>query len=166
MKRIFALALILALCLTACGTAVKGEKEEYQLYFLSREDSGGALVPVPYQEREEPTPRQLLTALLAGPEDQETAAPFPAGVFLRSCRLEEGVLYVDLSEDYGGLSDVRLTLADYAITMTLCQLEQVDGVCITAAGQPLSYRSHQILTPEEAVLSGTVTEAEPEEETN
>ena len=152
------LALALLLCLTACAASGGDGTEGYSLYFLSEEDSGPALAAVPYRGEGEPTPRQLMNALLDGPDTGEPATPFPAGVFLRSCQLEEGILYVDLSENYGGLTDVSLTLADYAIALTLCQLDGVDGVCITAAGQPLSYRSHQILTPEEVLAAGA---AEP-----
>ena len=38
--------------------------------------------------------------------------------------------------------------------LTLGQLESVEQVEITVAGRPLSYRSHQVLAPEE-VLSYT-----------
>lgn len=152
----FALALALLICLTGCG--VGAEEEGYNLYFLSTEDSGSALAAAPYMGVGEPTPRQLINALLAGTEDVTLTSPFPTGVTLRSCQLEEGVLYVDLSENYGGLSGMSLTMADYAITLTLCQLDGVEGVCVTAAGQPLTYRSHQILTPEEILTSGAVEE--------
>ena len=57
----------------------------------------------------------------------------------------DGVLSLDLSEHYSGLSDVSLTLADYCIVLTLGQLESVEQVEITVAGRPLSYRSHQVL---------------------
>ena len=158
-----ALALALLICLTACASPGGEGTEGYSLYFLSEEDGGPALTAAPYQGEGEPTPRQLMNALLNGPDTGELATPFPAGVFLRSCQLEEGILYVDLSENYGGLTDVSLTLADYAIVLTLCQLDGVEGVCITAAGQPLSYRSHQILTPEEVLTTGA-SEPDPSEE--
>ncbi len=153
MKRSIIL-LAVALLLTACA-AVPGETEGgYFLYFLSEEDAGSALAAVEYAGEGQPDARQLLSALIAGPDDPDLSAPIPHTVSVRSSRLEEGVLYVDLSEDYGGLTGMRLTLADYAITLTLCQLDGVDGVCITAAGEALSYRSHQILTPEEVILTG------------
>ena len=67
--------------------------------------------------------------------------------------LEEGVLALNLSEQYGGLTDISLTVADYCIVLTMSQLDGVEAVEINVAGQPVSYRNHQILTREEAVLS-------------
>ena len=72
---------------------------------------------------------------------------------LRSWGLEEGVLVLNLSEQYGGLTDISLTVADYCIVLTMSQLDGVEAVEINVAGQPVSYRNHQILTREEAVLS-------------
>ena len=65
---------------------------------------------------------------------------------------QPGVLQVNLSEQYGALTDVSLTLADYAIVLTLSQAEGVEGVEISTEGHSASYRSHQLLTAQEAVL--------------
>ena len=138
--------------LAACAPAPGESGEGLSLYFASTEDAGAALVSVEYTGAEEPGVRQLMSALLAGPEEPGLTSAVPSWVTLRGYRLEDGVLYLDLSENYGGLSGVDLTLADYAITLTLSQLPGVEGVNITADGQSLSYRSHQILTTEEALL--------------
>ncbi len=162
MKKLMLLTAAALLALTAACAAVPGEDGGgLRLYFASQEDSGPALVPVEYSGPENPGVRQLMSALLAGPEETELSASVPGAVALRSYRLEEGVLYLDLSENYGGLTGMELTLADYAITLTMCQLDGVEAVCITASGQPLNYRSHQILSPEEALL---LTDASAEEE--
>ena len=58
-----------------------------------------------------------------------------------------------MSEAYSGLSDISLTLADYSIVLTLAQLEEVVSVEIQAPAYFANYRSHQILLPEEAVLT-------------
>ena len=62
------------------------------------------------------------------------------------------MVIVDLSEQYGALTDLSLTLADYCIVLTLSQVEGVEGVEITAGGHSVSYRGHQLLTAGEAVL--------------
>ena len=138
-----ALALCILLFLTACR-ASPGPEEGVKLYFASTRDSGASLVALPYRgEEASPSVDALLSALLAGPpENENESSPFPR------------VLSLDLSEHYSGLSDVSLTLADYCIVLTLGQLESVEQVEITVAGRPLSYRSHQVLAPEE-VLSYT-----------
>ena len=137
------LLLGLLLLLGSCSTAV--EKGGYQLYFASGLEDGSAILSEPYQE--------LMEALLSGPTEEELNSPFPSGVSLRSWGLEEGVLVLNLSEQYGGLTDISLTVADYCIVLTMSQLDGVEAVEINVAGQPVSYRNHQILTREEAVLS-------------
>ena len=92
-----------------------------------------------------------MEALLSGPTEEELNS------LLAECPcrlgLEEGVLVLNLSEQYGGLTDISLTVADYCIVLTMGQLDGVEAVEINVAGQPVSYRNHQILTREEAVLS-------------
>ena len=51
---------------------------------------------------------------------------------------------MDFSAVYGTLSGMDLTLADYAVTMTLAQLPDVARVRITVAGNNLDYRSRQV----------------------
>ena len=98
--------------------------------------------------------------LLEGPESEELTSPFPAGVTLRGWELKDGVVTVDFSARYAALSGVALTLADYSVVDTLCQLETVDAVEITADGDRLTYRDHQRMTASDA---WTLEEIEAEE---
>lgn len=157
MKRILFLTIFLGLLLSACqpGEEGKGERE-YDLYFRPDDyTSGAALCPqrvaIPADQPEE---EALLTALLEEPAKKNLHAPFPQGVELHSWTLdEEGILHVNLSEEYGGLSGMDLTLADYSITLTLCQLEAVKGVSITVENNSIPFRYHQILRPEDILLT-------------
>ena len=79
---------------------------------------------------------------------------------LRSWTLADGLLTVDFSARYASLSGVSLTLADYSVAETLCQLETVDAVEITADGDRLTYRDHQRMTASDA---WTLEEIEAEE---
>lgn len=147
--------LILALFLSACGRTEPEETEGPVLWFCasSEENHGPALATQPYEG--ELQPEALLTALLAGPSQEGLRSPFPRGVALVQCQWDEerpGILLVNLSEQYDALADVSLTLADYCIVLTLSQAENVEGVEISTQGYHASYRSHQLLSPEEAVL--------------
>lgn len=117
---------------------------------------------VPYQG-DELSVDGLMSALLAGPDrDSGLASPFPEGTRLLGWYLaQDGLLWVDLSNEYGGLEDIGLTLADYCITLTLSQLEGVEQVSVTVNGRLLSSRYRQELSGEQAIFSGV--EEEPVE---
>lgn len=160
MKRIILSALFGLFLLTAAGCVqATVEGTVYQVYFLSEEvERDLALVPEgrTLPEGEDPI-EALLDILLEGPESEELTSPFPAGVTLRGWTLEDGVVTVDFSARYAALSGVALTLADYSVVDTLCQLETVDAVEITADGDRLTYRDHQRMTASD---TWTLEEAE------
>lgn len=153
MKRWMLSFTALLLALAACAAyRMPDSSQQLQLYFASTENYGPAISGEPYTGPDDPTAEDLLNALLAGPNSEQLRSPFPAGLSLRGFSLEENHLTVDFSEQYGGLTDVSLTLADYCLVLTLCQLEEIDSVEITISGHSTTYRSHQILTPEEVIL--------------
>ena len=161
-KKLICLLAVLSLLWAAGGCSGDGDAGEYVLYFSAGRNtvSGPALVSEPYPQEEgdaAPGPGELLEALLAGPAEEGHRSPFPRGVALVSLSWDEeqpGNLRVRLSEQYGGLTDISLTLADYAIVLTLSQLERVETVEILSEGHTANYRSHQILSAQEAELPG------------
>ena len=60
---------------------------------------------------------------------------------------------MDLSSRYRLLSGVALSLADYAITLTLTQLPEISVVNITVRGQQLAYRDRQNFTAGDVLFS-------------
>ena len=163
--RKFPLLLALTLFLTACGGNQEPDPDCPVLWFCTdvAEDHGPALTAQPYEG--EVQPEELLEALLAGPVQEGLHSPFPRGVSLQQWVWDEerpGVLLVDLSEQYGALADVSLSLADYSIVLTLSQVEGVEGVEITASGRRVSYRSHQLLTAREAVMWDELADTVPQ----
>ncbi len=154
------IVLLLFLCLLPAGCAgEKGEEEGgYDLYFLAAPGGGrgAALETQRWTAEGTPDPGELLSALLSGPQGEELFSPFPKGVALQSWAWDEevpGKVLVVLSEQYSGLTDISLTLADYSIVLTLSQLPEVESVEIQSTGYSANYRAHQTLSPEEAVLS-------------
>ena len=166
----------LALALSSCA-GKEPPRDGIRLYFLAAEGGetadftpGSALDTEGFDpdtctalHREDapcPNPGCLLAALLAGPKSEGLRSPFPRNTALKSWGWgeEQGRLRVMLSEQYSGLTDVSLTLADYCIALTLCQLEGVESVEIVTPGYSSVYRGHSVLTGEDAVLDSGLTE--------
>ena len=129
------------------GDALRAEERTLDGGTLSTEELAGA----------------LLAELLKGPADPTLESPFPSGTDVNLVERKGTEIHVDLSRAYSTLSGVELSLADYAITMTMTQLPDVARVRITVAGSDLDYRSRQVFlardilfAPKEDVV-GTVT---------
>ena len=160
------------LCLLALGGLVlallscSGPKQEddsagYLLYFRQAdltESAGGDVfqtetISLPEDLSLQERVTALLEALLAGPENVLLRSALPSGTALLSAQVDDGRVTVDFSRPYRTLSGVRLTLADYAVTLTLTQLPEISLVRITVQGQELAYRDKQLFTARDVLLS-------------
>ena len=158
MRRMVSLLLILLLVLSGCGSSRNGEG--YQLYFQTDPQAsthGAAISSQNYPNKGEPGVEELFYALMAGPTQSGLVSPFPQGVTLVSWELSDGLLTLNLSEQYGGLADVSLTLADYCLVLTMSQIAGVESVQIQSDGHTYHSRSHQTMTAQEAVLDPTLS---------
>ena len=159
MRRVLcALCLTAALALSGCGPS--GGDSGVLLYFCTDAQThhGPAIQSQPYTGPSGPGVEELVNALLAGPTQDGLTSPCPQGLSLQSWELEDGLLTLNFSEQYGGLADISLTLADYCLVLTLSQVEGVDTVQIQSAGHTYHSRSHQTLKAEEALLDQTLPE--------
>lgn len=159
MKRFGLLMLcIVAVLVSACADSSDVEETEpgYSVYFREADlqaASGGDALRAETVEIEDAAGKStqelaeiLLQKLLAGPADETLVNTVPGGTTLLSVRVDGGRAQVDLSLPYNTLSGVKLTLADYAITMTLAQLPDVLTTTTTVHGQKLTYRDRQTFT--------------------
>ena len=104
----------------------------------------------------------MMRALLAGPQPGTGLEnPFPKGTQLLGWSREGDVVTVDLSQPYGDLSGVDLTLANCCIVLTLTQIDGVEGVRVTLNGGELPNGMSWVLRPGDLVFSGV--EEEPVE---
>lgn len=167
-RRMFSSLLALLLLLASgCAYAAAGkqqqESESYALYFLETDmeasaGEGALQTETIYLNDMEDAPaaelaEALMTELLKGPVDETLKSTIPVGTTLLSLEVEGTRAYVDLSLAYSTLSGVALTLADYAITLTLTQIPAILSVKITVRGQELAYRDRQIFTTREVLLA-------------
>ena len=154
------LALLLAVGCTAAGREEDGG-ETFLLYFQNadpKEAAGGDALRTEEIRLEEGLStiqqvRALTEGLLAGPTGDGLKRVIPAGTSLLSVRVEGLRALVDLSGSYSALSGVSLTMADYAVTLTLTQIPDITAVQITVRGQELAYRDKQVFTARDVLLS-------------
>lgn len=152
--------LILISLLGSCALPSAESEGRYALYYLSEPalSAGGDAVGKDWYS--EPLPEdtvqaaeQLFSRYLAGPESEALKSPLPAGVQLLGAEISGPHLYLDVSGPYGLLSGVDLTLADYCVTMTMCQIPTVSVVSITVNGQRIDYRATEDLRTRDVLLS-------------
>ena len=152
------LALLCAACAPAEGDTVEND---YQLYFREEDltaSSGGDVfrtesIQLPEGLDAQAAAETLLEGLLAGPRSELLCSTLPVGTTLLSAQVEGSRALVDFSGAYSTLSGVRLTLADYAVTLTLTQLPEIISVKITVQGRELAYRDKQVFTARDVLLS-------------
>lgn len=158
--------LLLALCaglllLSACALVEGGEEIQpqgaYKVYYaVTGEQATVQVVDWEYRVSSgEDTASALAELVLSQPETLGLASPAPSGTRLLSCQQEDGQLRLDLSEQYGGLSGVDLTVANSCLTLTLCQLEGVEEVYITVEGEPIPYQTLRAMGTDDVLLPGT-----------
>lgn len=162
---ILLLAALLALAAVACGhREQEGEEGDYLLYGLAGEGEaagGDAIqaVSVDLDVAENASVTEVAAALVeklcegAG----EVSSPLPEDVSLNSIRIQGRRAYVDFSSRYAALTGIELSLADYCVTLTLTQMEEISAVSITAGGRELPYRDSQVFM-EQDVLLGSMTD--------
>lgn len=150
-------ALLLSACTLADGGVETQPQGAYRVYYaVTGEQSTVQAVDWEYRvPTGEDTAAELAELVLSQPETTGLASPAPSGTRLLSCQQEEGQLRLDLSEQYGGLSGVELTVANACLTLTLCQLEGVEEVYVTVEGEPLPYQTLRTMGADDVLLPGT-----------
>lgn len=161
------IALLLCTALLAAGGCVSrnhpagGKGQTYLIYYsaLSDEEGESAVEGETHTLADgvEAVPG-LMDLLLAAPTSPQLTSPFPDELQLLDWQLEEGRLHLDLSDHYYTLSGVDLTLADACLTLTFCQLEEVESVYVTVEGHELPYRTTQQLSTGDILLAGGADE--------
>lgn len=167
MRKRWAAVVLLALLLVIAGGAIgaAGGRQEavdaYSLYFVEqnlRAAAGGDALRAEERAMDpggsaEELADALMKELLKGPADPTLKCPFPAGTEVNYVERKGTEIHVDLTPVYGTLSGVNLSLADYAIALTLTQLPDVARVRITVAGSDLDYRGRQVFLTRDVLLA-------------
>lgn len=99
--------------------------------------------------------RLALELLLGGCQADNFVSPVPKGTQLLSCSVDGGRAEVDFSGAYGQLSGMKLSIADYCVTLTLTQIGGIYSVHILVNGRELPYRRNSVFLAGDALLSST-----------
>ncbi len=158
MRRIsalLALLLLLGSLAAGCGSTQPETGTTVQIYYAASSDiqSGAAILSEHCQMTEVSIPA-LLERLFQQPMDADLAQAVPKGTTVRSWDLSNGLLQLDLSEEFGQLSGVALIRAEYCIVLTVTQLDAVKRVAITVNGKRLPENGTRTLGADDVVFKG------------
>ena len=139
MKKVMQL-LLLVFCmfLSACGREQEEDQDIMQVYFVSNSETKVEMHPME-MTRKDPEGRreELLTYLSTQPEKLEYKVPLNMGFQVLDTSLEEGKLLINVDSSYTELPVTTEILVRAALVRTLTQLEDVNYVGISVAGDRL-----------------------------
>lgn len=150
-----ALLLAALFCASQAKTA-QTEETAIRVYFVS--DSMSSSSVLAWESRvldpNQDAIQQLVTWLLAGPNEADHETILPSDVTLISRHLAGTTLTLNFSSEYSDLTGADLTVANGTVVTTMTQLDEVEGVVILSAGEPVLADSTVPLTAENFDLSG------------
>lgn len=132
--------LIAAVLLCAgCGSGGQMDMDRIKnIYYVNNTETGVEMHEYEMQtESQEEELDELIERLGTMPSKLEYKAPLQMGFTLLSYRLEEGILYLDMSEEYHNMSATKEVLVRAALVRTLSQAEGVKYVVISVEGAQL-----------------------------
>ena len=130
--------LLCGLILTGCGKGETTEGNVCQVYYISTGETKVEMHTQVLQATElEEKVQELLEYLGTNPEKLEYKAPLSLGFQVKSIRLEDGRLTLDMDEGYDKLSVTTEVLVRAALVRTFTQLPDISYVMITKEGKPI-----------------------------
>lgn len=158
--RIMALLLVLSL-LFACGCTHNPAESDLEApirfyYKVTDEGYGTTCSAIDFElydaEGHETMYGQILDAYFLGPQQDGLVAPFPKATSLRVAWLDGETMHIDLSDSFGTLSGIDLTLACSCITMTCLQFPGVETVTIRSLGKLLDGKDTITMSADSLIL--------------
>ena len=154
MKKWLALLLLLALlsgCAASTADTDAATMTVYRLYAGS--DAGELVQPesCPLESGERADLDTALRLFMEKPRHSHLRRAVSGDVTLLGSTAQNGLVTLDFSENFLSLSPMEQSLAAFCATLTLCKLDDVDAVSITAGGTTV----FQGLDAEDALLQDT-----------
>lgn len=137
--RWLAVLLVGVLLCAGCGSGGEsGLGRIKRIYYVNNTETGVEMHEYEmHAKTQEEALEELIGQLETMPEKLEYMAPLQMGFSLLSYRVEDSILYLDMSAEYSTMSPTKEVLVRAALVRTLCQVEGVKYVVITVEGSQL-----------------------------
>lgn len=161
-KGILAGLFLLALILSGCGARETDGRSLHLFYPAAEYEAGGDVLcsrSVDWAARESADAAEqvkMIVELLQNREGElDFSSPIPAKAELLECTVSNGAAVLDFSAAYGRLSGLPLTVANYCITLSACQIPGVRWVQILVDGKPLPGQDRLYFSTEDVLLTSS-----------
>lgn len=130
------LLIVAAVIYYTVATNEKYKDQRYELYFLTSSEPQEIDSEARYffPDSNEELPRELIQALLSGPESYHLVSPFPEDLRLLSASLAGNTLSVVFSEHYDNLDAYERNLADCCLYRTVSAIPEIHKVFLRVTG--------------------------------
>ena len=161
-KRILTVLFVIALLLTGCAPDKSGGHSLHLFYPAANYEAGGDVLcsrTVDWSKQgsgDTADQVKMMVQLLQNRDGRMNfTSPIPSDAELLECSVSGGVAVLDFSAAYGRLSDFSLTVADYCITLSACQIPGVKWLQVLVEGKPLSGRTNSYFSTEDVLLTSS-----------
>lgn len=161
-KHMAAALLALTLLLSGCGRTEEEGQTLRLFYPVTAYEAGGdvlqseaidwsAQVNTSATEQVE----EVIRILQNRNGEMDFTSPIPQGVELLQCTVSNGLAVLNFSTAYQWLSGMKMTIADYCITLSAAQIPGVRRVQIIVDGQPISGKENQTFTTGDVLMTSS-----------
>ncbi len=95
---------------------------------------------------------EIVSLYLEGPDEPFLESPFPPGIHLVSYDWHDNLLTLVLSDSFNSLIGLDRSYAMACLTLTLTQVNGIDGILVHTEDGAFSYLNDRILTREDFIL--------------
>ena len=149
-KAVFCLLPVLLFLFSGCETQEEEESgQAFEVYYLNREETAISSETVYLDESltQDEQISALLTALQTAPEDVSLKASAGTSFQINNYLVDEGQLNIDVDESYRKLPATTEVLVRASLVRTLVQVDEINHVLMTVAGQSLMDSSGTAVGP-------------------
>lgn len=151
MRRILALLLCTVLLLTGCtGSQPTVSSTFYYRRSTTEFDGTDGIIACENRSITSPLsdPESLLNAYFAGPQDEKLTSPFPRDSAVVRWEMRDDTLLLTMSEQFGALSGVDLSIACACICRTFTELLPVSQIQLKLSEGLLAGKSELVFSPD------------------